>query len=157
MKTIHVMFGLSLLMTPVVSLARVAVNPLLCEAQQLRKESAFHNCLARCDRRSEKSEKFDATRCEEGCGSSFQAALERVGRKAVCADAPADQQQCEAKMLKTEARHLVCESRCQSKSQRRASFDGVACLAICDQDYLSAVDEGMGSALCAEGRMSSEP
>jgi hypothetical protein len=155
MKTLPFVMFAMVAMAPAASLAGGQTDVLRCEALQLNRESRFHTCLARCDRRAEKSESFDSVRCDESCQTGLQAALDRINAKRVCVDPPADVHLCEAKMLKVEASHLVCESRCRKKGQRSDHFDVTQCLAGCDEVSATASDETMRSPTCAAGRMAS--
>lgn len=139
------------------SAADTQTDALRCEALRLQKESGCHMCLARCDRRAEGSEDFDAARCEASCQSHMQKALGRIEGKPVCSDQPADPQQCEAKMLKVAANHLFCQSRCTQKGKRNPRFDSAQCLATCAAQSEIAYGETMGSSICAQGRIPSDP
>jgi hypothetical protein len=165
-----------LLGLPMIAAAQ-ASNPTRCEALKLKKESAYYDCLSRCDRRAARG-RVEASECEARCGNAFDAAIFRVEHSPPCLPEPPpesepppeappddepkpepvvqpDPEQCEAQLLQIEARELLCRVRCTSRASRNTEFDKASCDAGCEERCHAATDATLAKPICGSGRMPS--
>jgi hypothetical protein len=156
--------------------AAQASDPARCEALQLKKESAYYECLSRCERRAARG-RIDLATCDGRCEAAFEGALFRVEQSPPCQPEPSetpepepggedetprpartpapDPEQCEAQLLKVEARLMLCHGRCTARAARNADVDKPACDAVCDQHAQAAFERRLAKPICASGRVPS--
>ena len=171
--------GLLTTLPLVCGLASVAAaqpsDPARCEALRLKKESAYYQCIGRCDQRAARG-RIEQSICEGRCERTFDAAQDRVEQSAPCqpevVDVPAEPPpdpgsgerpprhtpdpnpaQCEAQALQVEVRHLICLSRCESAATRQPQADTNACIEHCDTRAAASMDRTMTRPVCGLGRM----
>jgi len=141
------------------------VDPLRCEARQMRAEGARFDCLSRCDKRADRAADRPAGRrtaeeiagtCAGRCDSRYDETLVRLGVKPPCAPELADPspQECEARLLRVSAAAHQCQARCSSRATRRG-FDAAGCLAACATRCGTAEDEMNANPVCTQGRIGS--
>ena len=138
-----------------------------CQAQTLRCESEYFHCLSRCDRRDARVAARVVTQarpavvttddCEARCEQRYTGAMQRITSTPPCQPVVAtpDPSSCEARLLRINASHLVCESRCAHGAGKR--FDAEACLARCDTRCGTAYDDAMAQGNCSAGRVGESP
>ena len=135
-----------------------------CQAKTLRCESEYFQCLSRCDkrdaRRAAQARPAAATAnddCEARCDQRHANSMQRINGTPPClvVETPPDPSSCEARLLRIQANHLVCESRCANGAGKR--FDLTACLARCDTRCGTAYDEAMAQGNCSAGRVGESP
>lgn len=154
-----------------------ASSPARCEALKLKKESAFYECLSRCERRAARG-RVDGSDCDARCEAAYDAAIFRVEQSPPCQPEPTvtptpdpddpgdstppprrtvapDPEQCEAELLQIQARHLLCRVRCDAREGRNEDFDEVACNAGCDERCQTALEASLAKPVCASGRVPS--
>ena len=148
-------------------------NPARCEALRLKKQSAYYDCLSRCDRRVARGH-IDQDECEARCERALFAAEDRVEQSVPCQPEVVDTEppveepppppapppvvapdpaRCEAQALQIEARHMICHGRCLAAAQRRAEFDPSVCELRCDQRAETSIARLLAKPICALGRM----
>jgi len=151
MKKFWMIAGVIVLTASGAAQARMAYDPMRCEALMLQRESKMHKCLSRCELRASRRSEFDAAGCDETCHARYDRAVERLQRRAACTPPTPDPHQCEAQALKVEARHLICQSSCERKGDR-PEFSVSECKTVCDDWCDTALDEVLVGPICGEGR-----
>ena len=142
---------------PTPSQAQIA-NPARCEALKLKKESAYYDCLSRCERRVRRGG-ISADDCEQGCQTAFDAAVFRVEQSDPCQPPPPtptptpDPQQCEAQLLQIQARELLCQGRCAARGERNPDYDEAGCDEQCNTRCQTSSDMTMAKVVCSQGRV----
>jgi hypothetical protein len=134
-----------------------------CQAQTLRCESEYFQCLSRCGRRdarvaAQARPALPTTDdCEARCEQRHASSLQRINTTPPCQIVlvTPDPSSCEARLLRINANRLVCESRCANGAGKR--FDLTACLARCDTRCGTAYDDAMAQGNCSAGRIGESP
>ena len=161
--TTHVpstLIGLVALITSAASAAPTP-DPSRCQARELRCESDFYQCLARCDQRAPRPAFPAGSRpvmsdpaCEAGCAVRYDDGMARLAGSTACGavDAP-DPARCEARLLRASALRLTCAARCAGRSVDVAPD----CALRCETRCRATVDQTSAGALCAAGRLGTTP
>ena len=135
-----------------------------CQARTLRCDSEYFQCLSRCDRRdaraaalSRPAGKVADDDCEDRCERKHATTMVRISSTPPCltVDATPDPSSCEARLLRIQANHLVCQIRCAHGAGKR--FDPIACLDRCDTRCGTAYDQAMAEGHCSAGRVGESP
>src|SRR5262245_25906991 len=139
------------------------MDPLRCEAIGMRKEGQRYECLGRCDRRSDRHAQQGAdgesglSTCQQGCEDRFANAMDQLDQREVCGGGgggrddrvAADPNKCMARLMRTKATKLVCQSQCGARAGTRQAFDSDACLQQCDTRSHNAVERILSKPFCA--------
>jgi hypothetical protein len=150
------------LFIPAWGYAAGTVDPLRCEAKQLRCDSDLYQCLARCDRvaarrdaRSTDSDAGNDDRCGTACYDRRQAAEDRMQAKPPCAavSVEPDPGHCEAMLLRKDAAFMLCQSRCGRRAEQHSGFDWSACEDACTMRHDEDRQQILSSPVCAAGPM----
>jgi len=150
MKMIYTVAGMLILAASAAD-ARVSYDPLRCEALKLQRESRLQQCMSNCEKKVLNRDGFDGAACDDTCRVRYDRAVSRLDRRPACRPPAADPHQCEARALKVESRHLICQASCERKG-RRAEFDLEECHASCDSWCDAAIAEVLSGTICGDGR-----
>lgn len=137
--------------------AQGTTNPMRCEAKNLRCESSFYDCLARCDLQmdAQPNKMGDVTgvghgKCAAACEERRTKKLAAINAKPPCHEIEITPNafQCEARYLRAQAKHMICQVSCQGRVYEEN------CVAACQVDYDTKLDELRAEPVCKNGRVS---
>jgi hypothetical protein len=138
-------------------------DPVRCEARRMQCDSRRFECLARCDRPASQQAGANTdtttsvqTNCTTACEKRAKKAMDRIENNPPCMVVP-DQRTCEARLLRVGAASLVCSARCASRAQGNDAPNQAACLQACETYCNATVAETLGSPICLDGRVGTDP
>lgn len=167
-KEITMMLAGAMLALPSAGSAVTAVDAMRCEGLQLRHESRLYACIARCDQRTKRgtaqSERRAArgrealseqsVRCEDACHSRYEIKSDRTSHEPPCVDPAGGEtmtsSECHSRLLRAEAKSMLCKSRCQSRALKHEDFDLDACIDSCETRHRRSTDTILAFPGCAE-------
>jgi hypothetical protein len=148
------MMASAVLQVVLVGGAHAKSDALRCEAKRLRCESSFYECLAVCDRRmdaqpdpAEQAVQTRHSQCEGSCEDRHVRKAIRVENTPACKEVTPNPRECEARYLAADSSYMICQSRCEGRS------NAVDCNSACATRYQTVLDELNAAPVCQDGRV----